>query len=1006
MPRIVFKNNEHPPVDLGKPVTLGRSAQQSDVVLDDNRLSRAHCRFEPAEGGWAVRDLDSQNGTFLNGKRVQSAVLKPGDVITIGACDMTLEESAPARTSVKVGGPRDGALDFADDEAPAPMPEDTFSTRTVVAPAALVLKQGSLSEAIHPITKDEFRIGRKHDNDLCLEDDGKASGYHARIYRKDDEYFIEDLGSTNGVLVNGTQIEGAVRLKNGMKVVLGRQLFRFEIQGRVPQSSGRTKPVRARQAPAPADLDETDVAEEPQPAPDPEDDTSALNRKVKYKGGGSALFKGVEAIVVIAVAGAILFAAWTMLKDDRQVQGADGDGAPPAADGGLLEVNPSFEDAGDGEFPRGWSYYVSGADAFNVVRGAHGGRNAVQISRFNNANEASYLLSETFPLEGQGLNISAWALNNEASSGRMGTALVSVFWYAHADDREPMLVSPVAVRSGMADWTELSGSVRAPSGAEAWAVSLSMLGKAGGVTFDDVSVTRNDEADDWFQAHSAEVPGGLEWGIATDGGVSLRSGENELLRGGRFQIFQGAAAGDPLDVMSVLNRAPEVSVGEGGITASFRYFDPLAEGPMLLVVELKGREGNATLNAEIRTEGGSTVGAGDQLAFNVLATPAWAPAELVRFETRDGRPMDYRSEIGVRNGSPAEIGVLLSSNTGTGNRIIAPDDSRTRVAATTRRAARELFLRAPGTLSIAFEPGSGVDELDRRVSLVAEVQIDEDQTDRVERALSIFRDFLYNQPEVAAAAAAIDAASKHYGLRLTELRDGINVPQLTRNEQLYRNAMREAIANSEALSGRADGWREAASGILRAAGGDGMNDHTKAAANLARASLNDLVEIADDFQELAELARRGLFALEIEIEQRESESYIASARDFLDAGQYVQGMVKLRAVVENYPRCLRGTEAKERMVDVARVMMDEHEEYTSQGLNNIAADQAEQARELLRLVDGRLLTNILSRDEMAWLRNLDLGDEAAPAAWINREAELAREVRLLLLQLTDEGNGD
>src|SRR5690606_29873711 len=156
--------------------------------------------------------------------------------------------------------------------------------------------------------------------------------------------------------------------------------------------------------------------------------------------------------------------------------------------------------------------------------------------------------------------------------------------------------------------------------------------------------------------------------------------------------------------------------------------------------------------------------------------------------------------------------------------------------------------------------------------------------------------------------AAIDAASKHYSLRLIELRDGINVPQLTRNEQLYRSAMEEAINSADKLNSQAERWNNEALPVLRAAVSDNMLDRTKQSATVARDALRELIDIARDFEQLAGVARRSLFALEIESEQRDSEPFLISARDFLDSGQYVQGMVKLRAVVANYPRCLRGIE--------------------------------------------------------------------------------------------------
>jgi pSer/pThr/pTyr-binding forkhead associated (FHA) protein len=58
-------------------------------IRGDPYVSRQHAEMIEVEGGWAVRDLGSTNGTRLNGTQLMGAELKsvtPGDVIELGCC--------------------------------------------------------------------------------------------------------------------------------------------------------------------------------------------------------------------------------------------------------------------------------------------------------------------------------------------------------------------------------------------------------------------------------------------------------------------------------------------------------------------------------------------------------------------------------------------------------------------------------------------------------------------------------------------------------------------------------------------------------------------------------------------------------------------------------------------------------------------------------------------------------------------------------------------------------
>ena len=80
----------------------------------------------------------------------------------------------------------------------------------------------ALTAATSPvkIVGDEFHIGRGEGPDLELT--GRTvSRTHARIVVKDDEFVLEDLGSSNGTFLNGSKITGAVPLPNGSEVQFG-----------------------------------------------------------------------------------------------------------------------------------------------------------------------------------------------------------------------------------------------------------------------------------------------------------------------------------------------------------------------------------------------------------------------------------------------------------------------------------------------------------------------------------------------------------------------------------------------------------------------------------------------------------------------------------------------------------------------------------------------------------------------------------------------------------------
>jgi len=70
-------------------------------------------------------------------------------------------------------------------------------------------------------------IGRSGDADVQI-DDRYASGLHARIYSRTGRFYVEDLNSTNGTLLNDGTLNGEAELSDGDLIRIGDTEFRFE----------------------------------------------------------------------------------------------------------------------------------------------------------------------------------------------------------------------------------------------------------------------------------------------------------------------------------------------------------------------------------------------------------------------------------------------------------------------------------------------------------------------------------------------------------------------------------------------------------------------------------------------------------------------------------------------------------------------------------------------------------------------------------------------------------
>jgi len=76
-------------------LAIGRDPE-NELVLDDRRVSRRHAEIRLRLGRYTLYDLQSTNGTYVNGRRVAEIVLSDGDRVQIGGSELVIQQPEPA----------------------------------------------------------------------------------------------------------------------------------------------------------------------------------------------------------------------------------------------------------------------------------------------------------------------------------------------------------------------------------------------------------------------------------------------------------------------------------------------------------------------------------------------------------------------------------------------------------------------------------------------------------------------------------------------------------------------------------------------------------------------------------------------------------------------------------------------------------------------------------------------------------------------------------------------
>jgi pSer/pThr/pTyr-binding forkhead associated (FHA) protein len=236
----------------GDQMTLGQSADNG-IVLGDPTVSHHHAALRLREGQWRVFDVGSCNGTYVNGTRVgaEGVALHPSDVLTLGQSRLDFSVvpavvaemgPVPARFAAPFVAPAKIVSPVISSAPVAPEPETIEATGRVAIVAEVarsphitaVLPSGE--QYATPLLGSELRIGKSADNWLVLKDPS-VSHHHAVIRREGDRWLVVDVGSLNGVFVNGKRVGPNGRcLRIGDVITLGHSHLHVSAGPKVAQS--------------------------------------------------------------------------------------------------------------------------------------------------------------------------------------------------------------------------------------------------------------------------------------------------------------------------------------------------------------------------------------------------------------------------------------------------------------------------------------------------------------------------------------------------------------------------------------------------------------------------------------------------------------------------------------------------------------------------------------------------------------------------------------------------
>lgn len=254
-------------------ITIGRK-EGNTIRLTERNVSRRHARIVKRTNDYMLEDLASYNGIVVNNTRlVEARPIRHGDEIRIGDYTLQIVDEPgvqPAPSTPAPSAPSEPIVPLLSAPAPAPgaaSPLASHNDPLALAQPATAVGATPVPEHIRglrlvflapagvppPVMLDKMPVvmGRSEAADVALPF-SSISREHAKVFLEDDKLMIEDMGSSNGVQINGEKVKKG-QLGPGDMVQLGVVEFRVARRGDstvVIQKAALDEKQRAARRPA------------------------------------------------------------------------------------------------------------------------------------------------------------------------------------------------------------------------------------------------------------------------------------------------------------------------------------------------------------------------------------------------------------------------------------------------------------------------------------------------------------------------------------------------------------------------------------------------------------------------------------------------------------------------------------------------------------------------------------------------------------------------------------